>query len=125
MIEMRLEGTITVYIIEIWLKSKHDDRPGYWSGPCHDGIYRAINEHSETAPIFPSERAYQHKDCFTASGECWQRHYIHGVFDEENALRIIPLLRKHHPNERYRLAKKTITMHTVTEEIASVGAEAA
>ena len=99
------DGDFTVYIVE-----RFSDRKWRYAGI---GDVFAAN--------IPSEKRFQPGPYgktlspfadFGASGECWQRTGIHGVFDPKVGMAYVTQLTEHNPGVQFRLAEVRITQHT-------------
>jgi hypothetical protein len=95
---LRIDTTLTCFEIQRWIDA-NANQEGFWSGPCNDGIEKAMRDHDAASELGPNQRL---KDLFSASGFCWQTYGIYGVMSEAAVFAIVPLLRHHYQ----KIAKK-------------------
>jgi len=86
---MRQDGTYEIYHIQVQVTGK-------WG--------------------FASLDHFGYPEDFNASGECWQKTGVHGVFDLAVAERGLKWMLKKHPTEKFRLVKRITFQLTITHE---------
>lgn len=103
---LRVDADVTCYRVEVKLYEDRGERN--WTD--------AGNNDSFTTKVparlrWKDRRTGKHKQPFhdfTASGDCWQQHGLHGSFDESRAMRLAELLSKYNPDYRFRVVEHRV-----------------
>ncbi len=108
------DGDFVIYKVEVlrhyssgpswmsWTSMYHDDEPPVPSIPVRHANKRDQLRGHQKEPF----------NSWTACGECWQATGIHGYFDRAKADKLVELLFKHNPEDRFRIIEQCISQHT-------------
>ena len=99
----------TVYVIQKWMQ---EYCPPYWMTVEPSArLFGELSRGDEDASTF----AY----AFSASGECWQKTGIHGVFDRQFAIQALCAIASQNTNgRRYRVVQQH--WHVTQREVISM-----
>lgn len=116
--ELHNDGDFTIYKVEVELEyTRGLAREPYMVWQCWETIY----SHGMKLPDhvrFESDEQRRNGGerepmaSFKASGECWQKTGINGVFDYNKAAELATLILDHHPTLRVRIIEQKISQHT-------------
>jgi len=108
---LRKDGRYTIFKIQHWAEPGKMYKEGRWTESALDHF---LNKGGWNV----WEGRYRNKlkypyNVFSACGDCWQETGEHGTYNSDDAIEMLKILSRLHPDTKFRVARVEISQQTV------------